>query len=324
MKEYVYIAACAENGGIYRYERVGERLIGLGVTQLSNVMFLAKEGNKLYAIIGKEGQNSDFGRAVCFEIIEDGQLVNMQELGSTNGSTPCHLCVDNGQLFVVNYNSGSVTSLPDGTTVIHEGSGISMPRQSTAHTHMACLSPRKRKVFVTDLSLDTIFVYDRKLNLISKARVPSGYGARHLALSRDGKYVYCVNELRSSVSTLYYERGTIEYFDTVECPIEHDVINTAAAIRLACNDEKLLISNRGEDTIALFGVNGARLNYIKSFDCYGKSPRDFDLTPDEKLLVCCNQNSNSLTLFSFDGSELSFLSSVPDIPNPLCVIFHHQ
>ena len=60
--------------------------------------------------------------------------------------------------------------------------------------------------------MDTVFVYDRNLDYVSKARVPDGYGARHLALSPDGKYVYCVNELVSSVTVFAYERGVLEAY----------------------------------------------------------------------------------------------------------------
>lgn len=321
-KKRVYIAACGVGGGIYVYDwKNGGKMTLIAVEDVDNVMFLEIEGNQLYASVGMDATKAESGYVLRYDIDGDGLLTNKTVLGSTNGTAPCHICVDNGEAYVVNYGSGSVTAIAENKTVTHEGVGVSLPRQASAHTHMAMISPGKRRVFVTDLGLDTVFVYDRQLNPVSKARVPKGYGARHLVVGNDGHYIYCVNELVSSVSVLYYKSGVMEYIDTVSCPIEYDGVNTAAAIRLTPDGKTLFISNRGENTIAAFSVNGSKLKFLQKTDCKGDFPRDFDLTPDGRYALCCNQKSNDLTMFRVNGADLEYMTTIDGVLSPLCVKF---
>ena len=102
-----------------------------------------------------------------------------------------------------------------------------MPRQDTAHTHFVNLSPDKKYLLCCDLGLDSIYTYDFDLNVKSVAKVESGEGARHLAYSSDGKYVYCVNELGSSLSVFKYDNGNLNLCNTYSCILENTNENTA-------------------------------------------------------------------------------------------------
>ena len=318
----VYVASSAKEGGVYEYDYIGGRLKINKVTRIANPMFLAIDQNKMHAVFGVDGDKfTDEGTYGVFAFGNDG----LEPLGgrvSTKGCVPCHLSVADGEAYIVNYISGSVVRLPDGNIVRHEGVGVSQPRQDAPHTHMALLSPDKKLVYVTDLGLDTIFVYDRDLNELSVSRVPDGYGARHMVISPDGKYLYCVNELVSSVSVFEISSEKLVYVRTVLCPVETDRKNTAGAIRLSADGKTLYISNRGENTLVAFDVDGDSLTLKQKIDCRGDFPRDFDLTPDGKTLICCNQYTNDLTVFSVlpDGT-LAYSYTVLGIENPLCVVF---
>lgn len=317
----VYVASSAKEGGVYEYDYDGEKLRISKVTRIANPMFLALCGDKMHAVFGVDGNNYADGSYGVFALGRDG-LEPLGKTISTKGCVPCHLSVDDGQAYVVNYISGSVVRLPDGKIVAHEGKGVNLPRQDAPHTHMALFSPDKKFVYVTDLGLDTIFVYDRDLNELSTARVPGGYGARHMAISPDGKYLYCVNELVSSVSAFAINGEKLDYVNTVICPTNTTETNTAGAIRISKDGKTLYISNRGENTLVAFDCDGANLTMKQKVDCRGNFPRDFDLTPDGKYLICCNQKTNDLTVFSVnpDGT-LAYLTAVLGIENPLCVVF---
>lgn len=118
------------------------------------------------------------------------------KIENTLGKCPCHLAVDGSDVYVVNYLSGNIVKNFK-RVLSHSGKGVNLPRQDMPHTHFACFSPDKTYVLCCDLGLDTIFIYDRDLNEVSFTKVPNGYGVRHLTFSKDGKYIYAVNELGS-------------------------------------------------------------------------------------------------------------------------------
>jgi hypothetical protein len=64
--------------------------------------------------------------------------------------------------------------------------------------------------------MDTLAIYDKNLRLISESKVPSGYGIRHLVFSKDGTYIYAVNELVPSISVFEYAKGKAELVNTVK------------------------------------------------------------------------------------------------------------
>ncbi len=317
----IYVASSAKDGGVHEYEYVGGEIKPIRTTRIPDPMFLALSGDEMHVVFSEDGNRVDEGGYGVFERTDDG-LKQKGEIISSRGVVPCHLSVDGDQAYVVNYLSGSVVRLPDGKRVTHEGAGVNLPRQASAHTHMALFSRDKRLVYVTDLGLDTIFVYDRDLNELSRATVPLGYGARHLVISHDGKYLYCVNELVSSVSSFAIDGDRLEYLETALCPIETTEKNTAGAIRLSADGRTLYISNRGENTLVSFAVDGARLTMKQKVDCRGNFPRDFDITPDGKTLICCNQYTNDLTIFDVAGDgALAYRRTIAGLSNPLCVIF---
>ena len=54
--------------------------------------------------------------------------------------------------------------------------------------------------------------------------------------------------------------------------------NTAAAIRI--HNDRLYVSNRGHNSIAVFKINGKELVLEEIFSCGGEGPRDFDIFED--------------------------------------------
>lgn len=320
MKRLVYVASCADDGGIYTYEWNKGDMTLVSKTPVYRPMYIAHENGKTYVITEGDEKKGLFGTFFSFEN-RGGELTDKSAELSCEGYATCHLSVDGGEAYAVNYISGSVIKFPGGKLVTHSGRGVHPTRQTAAHTHMAIVAPDKKYVLVTDLGLDTVFTYDLDLNFVSSAKVPSGYGARHLAFSPCGKYVYCVNELVSSVSAFGYADGRLEYIDTTLCPVNAEK-NTAAAIRLSADGKTLYISNRGENTLVSFAVDGASLKLKQKISCHGDFPRDFDVTPCGRYIVCANQYTNNLTIFSLTGGEMRYVSSVNGIENPLCVTFY--
>ena len=95
-------------------------------------------------------------------------------------------------------------------------------------------------------------------------------------------------ELISKVSTLSLEYG-----------VSH---NFPAAIRITKDGRFIYLSNRGEDTIAIFKADPETGLIVlqMSASTRGWYPRDFILTKDEKFLIAANQLSDNLVIYERD------------------------
>ncbi len=277
-------------------------------------MYTVINNNRLYAILRAPFENSNDSGILSFEIGESGSLSEPSEIISTKGRVACHLCVDGENVYAVNYVSGSVCLLPD-TLKIHNGSSIHETRQESAHTHFISLSPDNEYLLVTDLGMDKIFVYDKKLKLIGSVDAIPGVGPRHLEFSQDGDYVYCANELSSSVSVYGYENGTLTRLgDYPALPDDFRGESTAAAIRRA--GSYLYMSNRGHNSITCFEIKGDKLERKSITDCGGKSPRDFIIF--DNLLICTNETDGTVCVFEVKNNTELLLKQTVSIKNALC------
>ena len=312
----IYIASCTEDGGIYRYTLTEDgKLIFVDKTSFDRPMYMTIENNKMYVVLRAPFKENNESGVVTLNINEDGALSDISRCVSTKGEVACHIAVDNGDVYCANYISGSAIKLPD-TLLIHSGKGPHPTRQDKAHTHYVGFTPDKKYLCAVDLGVDTIFVYNRDMTLHSKVKVPSGHGARHIVFSADGKYMFCANELKSTVSAFRYSGGEFDIIDTVSVlPKDFDEESTAAAIRM--RNGKVYISNRGHNSVSEVEFENEKLSLIKTIDCGGSSPRDFDFV--DKFMICTNENSNNVTVFDCENgfNETCDIS----LPSPLNVVY---
>ena len=288
----VYIASCTDDGGIYQYSLHDDGVLELvNKTRLDRPMYMTANNGKMYVVLRAPFEYSNESGVVSFDIADDGSLINMSECQSTMGEVACHIMADGDDIYCANYISGSVIKLP-GTLVKHEGKGPNAIRQDSAHTHFVGLTPDNKYVCAVDLGVDTIFVYNKDMTLKSKAKVPDGHGARHIIFSKDGKYMFCANELESTLSVFSYNDGELTLLDT-EKALPDDTQSTAAAIRIY--NDKIYVSNRGHNSVSVFTFSDNKLNLETTIPCLGDSPRDFDFIND--FMICTNENSDNVTIF---------------------------
>lgn len=147
--------------------------------------------------------------------------------------------------------------------------------------------------------------------------VPAGSGARHIAFSDDGKFLYCANELSNTVSVFSYDEQRTKYLkDYSTLPDNFNKESSVAAIK--CKGKYLYVSNRGHDSIACFEISRDNLKLIGFFHTGGSSPRDFNIFGD--YLVCANEQTDNITVFEIKNGVLIKQSQEINIKNPLCVI----
>jgi len=315
MNKTVYIASCVRDGGIYKYNLSEDgKLTECGFTPADRPMYMIAEGNKMHVLLKEIFENKESG-LVTYDILSDGSLANPTDIRSTEGQVACHLCADEGNIYSVNYISGSVNKSGE-KTVTHTGSGPNLPRQNSPHTHYVGLTPDKKYICVTDLGLDSIFIYDKSLSVVSVAKVPEGYGVRHIVFSDCGKYMFVINELISSVSAFSYSEGKLTYIDTETIlPKDFEGESTGGAIRF--HNNLIYASNRGHESIAELSFDGSKLKLLNLYSCHGVHPRDFDFVDD--YLISTNMLSDNVAVMKIKDGKTVLIDDIK-IKEPLCVL----
>lgn len=310
MKE-IYLLSCAEvaeGGGVYKYGLTETgKLKENAYLPCPKPMYAVISDDRLHILLRSSFSADD--HSGYFSCKTD--FTDRSEIRSTLGRCACHLAAEGNDVYIVNYLSGNIVKNCK-KVVDHSGAGVNLPRQDMPHTHFVAFSPDKKYVLCCDLGLDTIFVYDRNLNEVSRAKVPDGYGVRHLVFSKDGEFFYAVNELIPSISVFAYSNGNAEYLSTTKLDCKNKN-STAAAIRLDKNS--LYASVRGENEIYAYRVDGADFLFYGRFSCGGEGPRDFDLIGD--YIVCANENSDNVTVI--EKNDYRVVNELP-MKNPLNVV----
>lgn len=321
---YVYIASCVDGGGILRYrlDKTGAFTF-VDKLDLPTPNYMVREGNVMYVTLQTPFSGEREGGVIRLRVQDDGSLAVDGEVIPSGGVSTCHLAFEGEDIYLANYSSGSVTKVGN-PPLCHSGRGVHPTRQEGPHCHCTFFSPDKRYVLVCDLGLDTVFTYDRDLKEVSRAKVPDGEGCRHLVFSKDGKYVYVLNELGCSISVFAYDNGRLSYRSTIPTRTyrTHDGPDKGSAIKLSRNGRYLFITNRGENEVVTLRVRGEKLKIVSRCDTEGNEPRDFSLLGGERFGLVTNQFSDSIVLYrvsKFPFGKLKRQLKL-EIPAPLCVI----
>src|SRR5215212_9833080 len=265
-------------------------------------------------------------------------------------ANPSFLTLDTRQryLYAVNeLDEGGVTALArdadDGTlaTIDHElaGSSVRSSQHKQPHPHMVAPTAGGRQILVTDLRLDRVFVY--RLDAITGQLVPNergpgwvnavpGSGPRHFAFGADGRYLYVINELDSTLTVFAYdgETGELRPMQTVST-VPHDFTgeNTCAHVVVAPDGRFVYGSNRGHDSIAIWSIAGERgeVELVGHEPTRGKNPRHFSLHPTGDWLLVANQHSDAVVTFrrDRDTGRLTATGPVTATPSPVAIVFSH-
>lgn len=311
----IYILSCEKienGGGIYAYEVTGNgEFIQLAYFPCDRPMYAVKCKKGLCVLLRQPFENNE--NSGYFFVDKDLQTAT--EIKSTQGVVACHLFVDNDDVYIVNYLSGNIVK--NGEVIAQRtGKSLHPTRQTEPHTHFVGQT-LDGYLAVCDLGTDTLAIYDKDLCLISESKVPSGYGIRHLIFSKNGEYIYAVNELVPSVSVFRYVNGKTELINSVGIECKNKKAN-GAAIRLSDDGKYLYVSLREENAICVFSVDGESLALLQKTDCSGDSPRDFDICKN-KLIVCNEKSEKTIAYSIINGLIVNKVTESP-IKNALCIV----
>jgi 6-phosphogluconolactonase len=334
----------------YRFDPETGQLTSIGVAaETADPSFLAvhPNGKYLYAVNEISTFNGGTGGAVsAFSIAAKTGALKFLNQVPTRGAGPCHVSLDrNGAyLLVANYDGGSIASFPvhdDGSLgtasgfVQHSGSGPNKERQEGPHAHWIGTSPDNRFALAVDLGLDQVIVYGFDSSkgtfaplLSGFAKVKPGAGPRHLAFHPNGKFAYVLSEMDSSVTVFSYQakNGAFSSLETISAlPKDYVGPKEAAEIAVEPSGKFLYASNRGHDSIAIFGINPAKgtLKSLGQVLTGGKTPRHFAIDPTGMYLLAENQESNNIVVFHIDAAtgNLTPTGQTIEVPSPVCITF---
>jgi 6-phosphogluconolactonase len=123
----------------------------------------------------------------------------------------------------------------------------------------------------------------------------------------NGKYAFVINELNSTLTAYTYDaaKGSLAQIQTLSTlPQGFSGENYCADIHVSADGKFIYGSNRGHDSIVVFGFNpgNGKLSYIENVSTGGKWPRNFALDPSGKFLLVANQNTNNIVSLKVDSN----------------------
>ncbi len=347
--EKLYVGTFTSEGaeGIYlcNFDRkTGDILLEKTFKAIDDPAFLKISPDRKYIYVGSRTAQKveKKGGCVCAYKIEKNGDISFLNKQFSHGDEPCHIDVSPDGKFVsaANYGSGTTAIFPvndDGSlqpassVIQNEGSGPNKSRQSSPHAHSMKFSPFDNSVFSADLGTDHLNLFkleDGKL-VESEQRlvqIPAGSGPRHFDFHPNGKIIYLINELKSTVSVLKKNNGKWEVIQNVSSlPKDFKGESYCADIHIS-NDARFLYgSNRGHNSVTIFSINAdtQKLKFLGTVSSEGNWPRNFTLTPDNKFMLVANQHSGNITVYKMNSETgfPEFTGKQIQLASPVCLEF---
>lgn len=319
---------------------------------LTKPEFLLEARAPAYFVIHPDGRhlytcNSGDPGGVAAYAIEPrtGQLTFINRELAGGGDTS-YLSLDRTNRFALaaNYNGGNLAVFalrPDGGigdwTAFdqHTGSSVNPQRQTHAYAHSIITDPTNRFVLCADLGVDKVYVYrfnekDGTLRPNDPAfvKVAPGSGARHVKFHPNGRWVYLINEIASTVIAFNWdsEKGTLTEFQNLSTlPADFKGTSACAELEVHPNGKFLYGSNRGHDSLAVFAIDQTTgsLTPVEHVPSGGKTPRNFAFDPTAKWIICTNHGSDNAVVFRVDETtgKLTQTGQPVPVPYPFCERF---
>jgi 6-phosphogluconolactonase len=315
-----YTNTCQSNG-IYVYEfdaTTGNlKIKGSSENVVSPSYLSVSADNKfVYAV----NENGDQSAVSAFGYDAVSGKFHFLNKNKALGADPCHLINDDKNVIIANYSGGNIAvfkknkngSISEAQQLIqHEGKGPNVARQEKAHVHMVSFSPDRKFVLSNDLGLDKVFIYrynpnskNEILTLKKTVDVKAGSGPRHLTFSKDGKFVYLVQELDGTLTTFSYDKsGDLKVIaETSILPKDFTGGTGAAAIKISPDGRFLYVSDRVDaNSISVYKIQkDGGIELVERLSTLGKGPRDFAIDPTGNYLLVGHQYTNNIVIFKRD------------------------
>lgn len=319
---------------------------------LNPAVLIPGPGDSMYAILETIQEN---GTVVRYEVGDDGSLSELESWAASGKST-CYLALspDQQSAIVINYwdatidvagvSDGVLSPVSQSFVQFHRPEGTWRQvenredhwgnRQVGPHAH--CAHFWHEWVFVPDLGENAVFQYrwnaaERRLEAETHIEFEQGSGPRHMAMHPGLDICYVSNELFNTVCVAKLDSSDpdvvkkrlipMQYESTID---DRDQESYVSEIKLSPDARFLYVSNRGDNSLAIFAVEqDGSLRRVGLTPTGGKFPRHFAISPDGKAVIVANQDSGHLRVFARDveSGELTMTDEVVEIPAPNYIRF---
>ncbi|MFD1161058.1 lactonase family protein [Hwangdonia seohaensis] len=329
---YVGTYTNGESEGIYQFEfnsETGALTNKQLATSSENPSFITYSPDKNYLYAVNENEN---GSVSAFKVEDDKTLTFINKV-STKGAHPCHVAInEQGDKAVVSNYTGGNFSLHNikNDGALNEAFQVLNHKTDSIASHAHSAQFFKDDLLVSDLGRNAVFNYrlannNYKLITPSIVKLEDSSGPRHFSLTKDGKFIYIINELSSTITSAKKTENGFEFIETLST-LDDDFKGKSycADIHLSKDEQFLYGSNRGENSMVVFkrDTTSGKLTKIQNMSVHGDWPRNFAIDPSGKFLLVANQKSNNISVFKVNTQTgfLSFLNEVP-LPTPVCLLF---
>ena len=337
-----YTKEC-ESKGIYVYDfdsKTGDFSFKNASENTVNPSYLTVSAdNKFVYSVNEDGGES---KVSAFSYTPNTGKLDFLNSQNSMGADPCYIINDNKNVIAANYSGGNISvfgknedgSIGEAKQVVqHYGKGSNAGRQEGPHVHMVQFSPDKKFVLSNDLGNDKVYSYEYNPNASTVAlklkdsfAVESGSGPRHLTFSKDGKYVYLLQELTGGLTVFCYSKGKLKKVDqTTILAKDFKGTFTGADIHISPDGKFLYASNRGEaNTISIFKIlKNGKLESKGQVSSLGKGPRNFAIDPSGNFLLVAHQYTNDIVIFKRNSTTGALTNSGKRIElcAPVCLVF---
>ncbi len=337
-----YTKTC-ESKGIYVYEfdsNIGDFSLKNSTENIINPSYLAVSSDNQF--VYSVSENDKKSTASAFKFNSKNGKIDIINSELSKGQNSCYIINDDKNVITANYSSGSISVFgknSDGSMaevkqlVQHTGKSINEKRQEAPHAHIVYFSPDKKYVLANDLGTDKVYVYQYDKNsdttnlvLKSSVEVKLGSGPRHLIFSKNGKFVYVLQELDGTITSFSYAKGVLKKVSetTVVAPNFKGDIG-AADIHISPDGKFLYATNRGTaNDISVFKIEkNGKLELVQRISTLGKGPRNFAIDPTGNFLLVAHQYTNNVVIFKRDKSTgtLTDTGKKLELCSPVCLVF---
>lgn len=316
--EYIIGCYTDNSAGIDRIERTGAGLtVVKEAPSCENTTYLAFDRTGRYIYTGNELERKDGGMSIICLNADTLETVCECDAG---GSGPCHFALYKDILFTSAYDAGRIA-------LYRAENGKAAPlcvfdhntAEKASHAHCALPDEKRGLVHTVDLGLGAIVTYevrdDGTVAEYSRSLLPSGCGPRHIVrLGGDDYAVAC--ELSSELLLLRWNGNVFELLDRVSTLPADAGESYAGAIKT--HDGRIYVSNRGHNSIAVFGVEDDRLVSQGFIDACVDFPRDFTVCEDGALLIAGQRSNDIVLLTEKDGAYT--LGCRLEMHAPVCIV----
>lgn len=334
-----------EKEGLYVYELNDESGKLTKVASAKNIvnpsyLTISADGKYIYTVSDSKMENA--GSVSSFSFNDKNKTLTYLNSQKSGGENPVYVTVHENGKWLVNGNyteagisvypileNGKIDSIRQ-LLKFTEGS-LNPKRQEKAHVHSVVFSPDYQSLISADLGADKIRIYlfdssatkplkNEKSNAL---KTTEGSGPRHLTFSKNGKFLYSIEEMAGQISVYDFSDNSLNQKQRI--PTHSEKITEgfeSSDVHISPDGKFLYATNRGkENNIAIFKIkeNGT-LENIGYQSTHGKHPRTFAISETGKFLIVTNVASNNAVVFkrNFETGMLKKVGKVK-IENVSCV-----